>query len=117
MSKYFAIKDFSCRCGCGKNNISPMLIDMLDAARDEAGIPFVINSGTRCENWNKHEGGSETSSHLIGLAADIKCPTSNERWKIANAIINTGFRRIGIGQTFIHVDIDASKPQEIIYLY
>ncbi len=117
MSKWFKLSDFTCRDECGKNNISPMLVDMLDAARDEAGIPFVINRGCSCVKHNAEVGGSETSSHLPGLAIDIGCKTSKERWLIVNALVGAGFRRIGIGETFIHADMDGSKPQNIIYLY
>jgi uncharacterized protein YcbK (DUF882 family) len=36
--------------------------------------PLVVNSGYRCENRNVAVGGSATSRHLIGCAADIATP-------------------------------------------
>ena len=80
---------------------------------------IIINSGFRCEKHNKDPkvGGSDTSSHLIGLAADIKCEYSTYRFHLLNALLKAGFKRIGIGKTFIHVDLDEAKPQSVIWLY
>ena len=35
--------------------------------------PIIINSGYRSWEVNKRVGGSSTSNHLVGCAADIKC--------------------------------------------
>lgn len=88
---------------------------MLDDARDLASTPFKVNSGYRCSVHNKNIKGSPTSSHLKGLAADIATPNSHTRYLILKALLNVGFKRIGIYKTFIHVDIDTDKPQEIAF--
>jgi len=113
---YFKIKEFECPC-CGENLISPTLVSKLNNAREIAGVPFVINSGYRCEKHNKEVGGSPTSSHLKGLAADIKTAGSRNRFKILNALIKAGFTRLGIGESFIHCDIDKTKAQEVCWTY
>ncbi len=41
---------------------------------DKADIPIVVTSGYRCEKLNKAIGGSSTSEHRFGRAADIVCP-------------------------------------------
>lgn len=117
MAKYFKLGEFDCRCGCGKNNINDDLVRKLDRVREKVGIPLVISSGCRCEKHNKIEGGKKTSSHLEGLAVDIKALASGTRWKILSAIFTTGFNRIGIGKTFIHIDIDDSKAEKVIWIY
>ncbi len=114
--KYFKEDEFKCKCGCGLNNSSHLMKAMLDSAREEAGVPFKINSGTRCEQHNKNVGGSPTSSHVKGLAVDISVTTSADRDKILRALIKAGFKRIGIYKTFIHADIDTKKPTNVIWL-
>ena len=114
--KYFSESEFSCKC-CGKNNAKHELKVMLDTAREEANIPFVINSGCRCEKHNKTVGGRATSSHLNGTAVDLRVRNSRERHIILEALIYAGFKRIGIADSFIHVDIDKSKSQRVIWTY
>ena len=89
---------------------------MLDEAREIAGIPFKINSGYRTKKHNKAVGGKPTSSHTKGMAADIHCDDSFSRIIIIQALIETGFRRIGIGKTFIHCDNDLDK-NNALWLY
>ncbi len=107
--------------GSGKN-MDADFIQLLDRARTEAGIPFKINSGYRTESHNRKVGGkpkttaSKGSSHMYGLAADIGCTDSNTRSKILAALVTVGFRRIGIANTFLHVDMDNDKPNAI-WLY
>jgi zinc D-Ala-D-Ala carboxypeptidase len=97
--------------------LKPELVKKLDEARGLAGTPFKITSGLRTIAENKKAGGVEDSSHLSGLACDIACPTSDVRWKIINALLKAGFTRIGIGETFVHCDVDTSKSGNVIWHY
>lgn len=90
---------------------------MLDSARTIAGVPFKINSGFRTSEHNRIVGGVDGSAHTKGYAADIKCSNSLDRHKIVNALQAVGFDRIGIARTFVHVDNDPSKPQNVIWVY
>mgnify|MGYP005993312115 CR=1 FL=1 len=108
MSKYF--KEI-------EENMSVYFLDKLDDARELAGIPFYINSAYRTEEENKRVGGKPNSSHLKGLAVDIKAKDSRTRFAVLNALIQTGFTRIGIADTFIHVDLDKNKSQQVIWTY
>ena len=45
--------------------------DKLQEIRDKIGVPITINSAYRCPEVNKAVGGSATSWHQQGLAADI----------------------------------------------
>lgn len=96
--------------------MDPKLLLMLDAARHFAGIPFVINSSYRLRGHNSRVGGVSNSSHLVGLAVDIACSNSFDRFTIINALVRAGFTRIGIGQHHIHCDIDIEKGQDVIWL-
>lgn len=97
--------------------LRPELVDLLDKARELAGIPFKISSGKRTAAENKSAGGVEDSAHLLGYAVDLVCTDSSSRSKIINSLIKVGFTRIGIGKTFVHADCDPNKPQQVIWHY
>jgi len=90
---------------------------MLDDARSLAGIPFRINSGFRSKSHNAYIGGSKYSSHCYGYAVDIHCTDSRSRSVIIDSLRTAGFNRFGIGETFIHVDNDPEKDDNVIWLY
>lgn len=116
--KYFTLSEFDSPDLPGSGaNMDPHFLDMLDAIRDEAGIPFRINSGFRTPLHNKLVGGKHDSSHLKGLAVDIVSPDSSAMALIIITAVQHGIKRIGIGKTFVHLDIDASLPTPRIWLY
>jgi zinc D-Ala-D-Ala carboxypeptidase len=92
------------------------LVEMLDNAREYAGIPFIINSGRRDEGTNEKAGGVCDSAHCKGLAVDLRAPTSDTRFLIVSSLLQAGFTRIGIAPHFVHCDIDRTKPQEVIFI-
>ena len=113
---YFSRKEEWCPC-CHSGGLVPDFRDKLNKAREIAGIPFVLNSAFRCAAHNAEVGGTETSSHLAGVAVDIRCNDSRSRWIIIDALKQAGFNRIGIGKSFIHVDDDLTKEPDLIWLY
>lgn len=114
--KYFSEDEFKCKCNCGMD-VSDDLKHKLDLAREMAGTPFTIESGARCEKHNKAVGGSPASSHMRGIAVDIRCSTSPARWAIIEGLLGAGFKRIGIADSFIHADIDEDKVNKVIWTY
>ena len=88
----------------------------LDKAREFAKVPFVINSAYRSPE-HKESIKNPTSSHIKGLAVDIKTTDSRTRYKVLNALMHVGFNRIGIADTFIHVDDDRNKACGVIWTY
>ena len=115
--KYFKRSEFTCKCGCGETVISDELLQSLDKAREFAKIPFVISSGYRCKNHPESKK-NPTSSHIKGLAVDIKCEGSNTRAVMMDALVFADFERFGLHESFIHVDIDVfDKPSPVIWLY
>jgi uncharacterized protein YcbK (DUF882 family) len=114
---HFEDYEFECKCGCGLNNMDPGFLVRLDYARRLAGVTFHINSGCRCKTHNKNVGGSDTSSHLKGLAVDIQALTSQGRYRVLASLLSVGFKRIGIHSKFIHVDRDPDKALEVIWVY
>ena len=50
-----------------------LLIELiLDPLREAYGAPIIVDSGYRCPKLNKSVGGSSTSQHKTGEAADIR---------------------------------------------
>jgi len=107
---------FKCSC-CGQNMMDPRVIHYIEVIEEELKQTLVVTSGYRCEKHNLKEGGSKTSSHLKGLAVDLKCAASRLRFQIMRIAIRLGITRIGIGKTFLHLDIDRQKDQEVSWLY
>ena len=123
--RYFSIDEFDSPDLPGSGEfMSQDFLDLLEKARERAGIPFVITSGyrTREHSENLKSQGykvSKDSAHRLGLAADIKCTTSADRYKIIEALLYVGINRIGVGRSFIHADLDnrKHKPIEVIWNY
>ena len=107
MSKYFSeIEDNMCTDFLAK----------LDEARAYAGIPFIINSAYRSPT-HPLSINNPSSSHIKGLAVDISVKDSRQRFLVLDALLVVGFSRIGIADTFIHVDLDYDKSQNVIWTY
>ena len=118
--KHFDIHEFDCP-DCGENHMDEGFLERVDAARERAGIPFPVNSGYRCPKRNAAVGGSPTSSHLTGHAADIEFLTDRARGMAIEALTDdaVGFKRLGIAHTYIHVDDDPEKTTKhlVVWLY
>lgn len=54
------------------DNIKALTVNVLQPLRNHFGKPIIITSGYRPEWYNKSIGGSQTSEHITGSAADIK---------------------------------------------
>lgn len=115
LSPHFNSKEFECPCSACDNDtqyISEGLIEKLEKVRKSYQDSIVINSGYRCPAHNKTVGGKENSSHLAGLAADIRpgLLIIDELDKLYELCYNI-FDNIGDGRPkkFIHVDDRAPK--------
>ena len=58
---------------------------------------------------NLELGGKLMSRHLEGLAADIAVYTDGDRFRPMSALLNAGFKRIGVMKTAIHADIGETQ--------
>jgi len=125
LSKNFSRLEVQCPCGCGANLINPFLIEKLQKVRNIIGRPIIITSGVRCEFYNTSIKASMNSSHIpdehgIGNAVDIACTNSKDRYELVE-LAQKFFKRIGISEGsyggFVHLDVDRSKVQEVMWLY
>lgn len=121
--KYFEYEEFDDKSLKGSwVNMSRDFLQLLDKIRGEAKVSMVITSAYRTEATNNRiykEMGKPPikSSHLQGLAVDVKATDSNTRQKILTAAIKNGITRIGIGANFLHLDCDTSKPDAVWHYY
>lgn len=99
----------------GFDDMNQHLTERLDVARSIASVSFILTSTIRCKQHNQDVGGVDASAHLSGFAADIKATNSHARYRILYGLIKAGFTRIGVYKTFIHVDLDPSKPNEVMW--
>lgn len=54
-----------------EDNLTKLVDKVLDPLREAYGKPIKVNSGYRCPKLNRAVGGSATSQHVLGQAADI----------------------------------------------
>lgn len=115
---YFDISEFDSPDEVGSGSrMHPTTLEMLESARGFARIPFRINSGFRTKEHNAYVGGSKYSSHCYGYAVDIHCTDSRSRHVIIKSLLQAGFNRIGIADTFVHADNDPEKDPDVIWTY
>ena len=115
LTTHFSKSEFACKCGCGFDNVNKDLIDNLEQSRQATNLTYEISSGCRCEKHNKEIGGKPNSAHTRGKAVDIKCIGSQMRYVLVKDLIRR-FRRIEVKESWIHVDIDSTLPQDVLFL-
>ena len=111
LSKNFRLDEFKCKCGkCDPILVDDQLIAWLQKIRDHFGRSVNVNSGYRCKTHNASPkvGGSPSSHHVKGMAADIRVEgiTPEEVAKYAESI---GIQRIGLYDNFVHIGSGTKK--------
>ena len=66
--------------------LKSLIETILDPLREWYGKPIYVNSGYRCMALNEAVGGSKTSQHALGLAADIDTHNREENKKLFDYI-------------------------------
>ena len=113
VTPHFKVREFACNDGSDPVFISQALADILENIRVHFGKPVHINSGYRTVSYNESvDGSSSTSQHCNGLAADIKVEghTPKEVYDYACSLLGD-HGGVGIYNTFVHVDVRASKSR------
>lgn len=111
LTRDFSRSEFACKCGCGFDTVDAELILVLQDVRNHFESPISINSGCRCEAYNKKVGGSQNSQHKLGRAADIAVkdypPESVQHYLEGKY---PGSYGIGRYNTFTHIDTRSNGP-------
>lgn len=104
-----------------ENNLDRLIVELLDPIRMMWGKPISVSSGYRCELLNQKEGGSSTSRHKDGLAADLDAGTNADNKALAKMIAASGLNFDQLidekGYAWVHVGLttkDRTPRQEIL---
>jgi uncharacterized protein YcbK (DUF882 family) len=120
---FFRISEFDSPDAPGSGiNMDYEFMAALNTLRLLIGQPLHVTSGYRTEKYNEsliNQGypAVNDSAHTKGLACDIACNESSIRYKILENASLCGFKRIGISESFIHLDMDTSRAQEVLWVY
>ena len=89
---------------------------VLQPLRDAWGLPLHVNSGYRCPKLNAAVGGSATSQHTKGEAADIK---AEHPVKLAQLAYDLGlpYDQMIIYPTFVHFShkLHGEQRRQVLY--
>lgn len=88
------------------------LLYRLDRVRALAGVPIYVTSSYRSGDERSHGDGEavDISDNLKG-----KPVSSVWRFKVLSAALWVGFRRVGIYDRHIHLDVSTSLPGEVCW--
>jgi uncharacterized protein YcbK (DUF882 family) len=113
LSADFCSCEFDCKCQdpkCIDTYISEELVNGLQLVRNEVGH-IIVNSGFRCAEHNKKNGGKPRSLHLTGEAADIRAKSTGIKNLINAVFFAPLFLEGGVGiyQDRVHVDVGPKR--------
>lgn len=94
-----------CICGCGKT-VKPEFREMLNEARELAGVPFTIDTGMVCLEKTSCK---DADSHAKGLAADIEYTDAVHLTRIVHALSRVGFLKIETNEELKLIHVDTGK--------
>ena len=113
ITPHFKVREFACSDGSDVVFVAPSLVDILEAIRVHFGRPVTVTSGYRTVSYNASiKNSSKKSQHCNGLAADIKVEghTPLEVYNYTCSLLGD-HGGVGIYNTFVHVDVRASKSR------
>lgn len=110
------------KCGCQRPDCpapppTGALLSLLERFREKTNAAVIVNSGPRCEYWNKKKGGKKNSDHLTGEGADLKCIAPRDLYLYIDVAMELGIKRFGIGRNFFHVGVALHNPQYVAWTY
>lgn len=109
LSENFKVREFACKCSrCSQLLLDEALVELLQRLRDHFGVSVHINSGYRCKEHNAEVGGSSSSHHMKGMAADIRVEGIAPK-EVAKYAESIGIKRIGLYDNFVHIGSGATK--------
>lgn len=111
--KHFTLDEFNCQ-HCGRNEMDPHFLLLVDQLRDVYGKPLVVSSGYRCPDHNARVSSTgRTGPHTTGKAADFAISRGPAlellRLAVALPFTGVGVQQRGAGR-FIHLDTIPNAP-------
>lgn len=102
------------------NNLKKLVEYVLDPLREKYGKPIHVNGAYRCPALNKAVGGSKTSQHMLGLAADITAGSVAKNKILFNLVqeLNLPFDQLIDEKNFrwVHVSYSDKPRKQILHL-
>lgn len=107
-------------------NLKDLAANVLEPLRVAYGKPIRVSSGYRCSALNKLVGGSKTSQHVLGQAADITSLSdtvedNKELFDVALKLIAQG--KIKVGQVideynynWVHISTPYKNVNQILHI-
>lgn len=101
-----------------RDALKNLTLSLLQPVRDYIGARVCVSSGYRCMELNEEIGGSPTSQHPLGEAADIWCPTLTP-YELACVIVELDlpFDQMILYPGFLHVSLKLEGKQRRQILY
>ncbi|MCC8145436.1 MAG: D-Ala-D-Ala carboxypeptidase family metallohydrolase [Bacteroidales bacterium] len=97
-------------------NLRTLCVSLLQPLRNSCGKPLYITSGYRCPELNAAVGGSSSSDHLKGKAADIGTdnPLALLAWVLR---LNLSFDQAIVYPRFLHLSYrdEVSNRKQVLY--
>lgn len=100
------------------------LMELLEQVRYIlGGNPMTISSGYRCDELNRAVGGSSTSSHKSGLAADFVCPKFGSPNDIVRRLMRSDLAFDQLieehagGKSWVHIGISEGAYRREVLVY
>lgn len=119
MINYFKPHETQCKCGCGLD-WTPAYRGKMNIIRDELGFPLPVNSGARCEKYDKSIGGAGV--HSQQCAGDYRV-SGKRAYALIKLAFKYGFTGIGIkqkgdhGSRFVHLDDTEGATRPWVWTY
>lgn len=103
-----------------RDSIKCLVDNLLQPLRDAIKKPLKISSGYRCLQLNSHHriGGSPTSQHVLGEAADVWCATMTP-YELASEVLKAKlpFDQLILYSGFVHLSFTDKRENRRQILY
>ena len=117
VGRHFRAYEFDCPCPhCDETKIDLDGVKLLDRTRELLDAPVQITSGYRCDRYQQelklrgYETAKGLSTHQVGKGWDLTTG-KHTGLEIEKAARKAGFRAVGVGRTFAHVDTRSDKDR------
>ena len=99
------------------SNLEMLCRFTLEPIRKFLGCPVRVSSGYRCKRLNMEVGGSPTSDHCNGLAADIYFDDFAKKWyEVVMLLITSAipFDQLIVYKNFLHIGVGAAMRRQVL---
>jgi uncharacterized protein YcbK (DUF882 family) len=121
IGEHFLAREFDCPCEhCDYTLIDEKLVRRLDLLRKALGVAIQITSAFRCDHYQAalakrgYETAKGLSTHQLGKAVDI-CVKGYSGVSLEKPARAVGFRAVGVGSNFVHLDTRSDKDRAWTY--